>query len=81
MVSSMLDIYMSSISNKMNTVMKMLTIITIIFIPLAFVAGIYGMNFEHMSELKWKWAYTGAWIIMAVIIVIMLTYLRRKKWL
>lgn len=81
MVSGMLDIYLSSISNKMNTVMKVLTIIATIFIPLTFVAGIYGMNFEHMPELKWKWAYPGVWIIMLVITVIMLTYFRRKKWL
>ena len=81
MVSGMLDIYMSSISNKMNAVMKVLTIIATIFIPLTFVAGIYGMNFEHMPELKWKWAYGGVWVIMAVITLIMLTYFRRKKWL
>jgi magnesium transporter len=81
MVSGMLDIYLSSISNKMNAVMKVLTIIATIFIPLTFVAGIYGMNFEHMPELKWKWAYPGVWVVMLVITVIMLTYFRRKKWL
>jgi len=81
MVSGMLYIYMSSISNKMNAVMKVLTIIATIFIPLTFVAGIYGMNFEHMPELKWKWAYAGVWVIMAIITAIMLTYFRRKKWL
>ena len=81
MVSGMLDIYMSSISNKMNAVMKVLTIIATIFIPLTFVAGIYGMNFEHMPELKWKWAYAGVWVVMAVITITMLTYFRRKKWL
>jgi len=79
MVSGMLDIYLSSISNKMNVIMKVPTIIAAIFIPLTFVAGIYGMNFEHMPELKWKWAYVGVWIIMTVITVIMLTYFRRKK--
>lgn len=81
MVSGMLDIYLSSISNKMNTVMKVLTIIATIFIPLTFVAGIYGMNFEHMPELKWKWAYPGVWAIMLVITGVMLTYFRRKRWL
>jgi len=81
MVSGMLDIYLSSISNKMNAVMKVLTIIATIFIPLTFVAGIYGMNFEHMPELKWKWAYPGVWVVMLVITGIMLTYFRRKKWL
>ena len=80
MVSGMLDIYLSSISNKMNAVMKVLTIIATIFIPLTFVAGIYRMNFEHMPELKWRWAYPGVWIIMLVITLTMLAYFR-KKWL
>jgi magnesium transporter len=65
----------------MNAVMKVLTIIATIFIPLTFVAGIYGMNFEHMPELKWKWAYAGVWVIMLAITLIMLSYFRRKKWL
>ena len=57
MLSGLLDIYMSSVSNKMNEVMKVLTVFAAIFIPLTFIAGIYGMNFEYMPELKWKWAY------------------------
>ena len=81
MVSGMLDIYMSSISNKMNAVMKVLTIIATIFIPLTFVAGIYGMNFEYMPELKIRWAYSVVWLVMITIAVIMLFYFRRKKWL
>lgn len=81
MVSGMLDIYLSSISNKMNAVMKVLTIIATIFIPLTFVAGIYGMNFEYMPELKWKLGYAAVWCVMVSMAVVMLIYFRRKKWL
>jgi len=81
MVSGMLDIYLSSISNKMNEVMKVLTIIATIFIPLTFVAGIYGMNFEFMPELKWHWGYFAALLVMVAVAVIMVFYFRRKRWL
>jgi len=81
MASGMLDIYLSSISNKMNSVMKVLTIIATIFIPLTFVAGIYGMNFEHMPELKLVWAYPALWLVMIAIATVMLVYFRKKKWL
>ena len=81
MVSGLLDIYLSSLSNKMNAVMKVLTIIATLFIPLTFVAGIYGMNFEYMPELKLKWGYGAIWLVMITIAVIMLFYFRRKKWL
>jgi magnesium transporter len=81
MVSGMLDIYLSSISNRMNAVMKVLTIIATIFIPLTFIAGIYGMNFDHMPELKWRWAYPAVWGVMLVTGAVMLAYFRRKKWL
>jgi len=81
MVSGMLDIYLSSVSNRMNEVMKVLTIIATIFIPLTFVAGIYGMNFEYMPELKWKFGYYGVWMIMLVITGGMLYYFKKKKWL
>jgi magnesium transporter len=81
MVSGMLDIYLSSISNRMNAVMKVLTIIATIFIPLTFVAGIYGMNFEHMPELKWKWGYAAVCGVMVCTAVVMLICFRRKKWL
>jgi len=80
MVSGMLDIYLSSLSNKMNAVMKVLTIIATLFIPLTFVAGIYGMNFEYMPELKVRWGYGAVWLVMITIAVIMLFYFRRKKW-
>ncbi len=81
MVSGMVDMYMSSVSNRMNEVMKVLTIIATIFIPLTFIAGIYGMNFEHMPELKWGWAYPTALAVMVLVAVVMLVFFRKKKWL
>ena len=80
-VSGMLDIYLSSVSNRMNSVMKVLTIIATIFIPLTFVAGIYGMNFANMPELAWRWGYPAVLLLMLVITVLMVLYFRRKKWL
>ena len=61
MAVGLLDIYLSSVCNRMNDVMKVLTIIATIFIPLTFIAGIYGMNFRHMPELGWQYGYAGAW--------------------
>lgn len=81
MVSGMLDTYLSSISNRMNEVMKVLTIFAAIFIPLTFVAGIYGMNFAFMPELGLKWGYFAALAVMASMAITMLIYFRRKKWL
>ena len=81
LLSGMLDLYLSSVSNKMNEVMKVLTIIATIFIPLTFIAGIYGMNFEYMPELGWKYAYFAVWLIMTVMGLGMLKYFRNKKWL
>ena len=80
MVSGLLDIYLSSISNKMNEVMKVLTIIATIFIPLTFVVGVYGMNFLYMPEIAWKYSYLVVWIVMIIIAIIMIIYFRRKKW-
>jgi len=80
-VSGILDVYLSSVSNKMNEVMKVLTIIATIFIPLTFIAGIYGMNFEFMPELKFHWAYPTLWLVMVAVFFSMLIYFRRKKWL
>jgi len=79
-VSGMLDLYLSSISNKMNAVMKVLTIIATIFIPLTFVAGIYGMNFKYMPELEWRWSYAIVWLVMIMIAAGMVIYFKRKKW-
>ena len=77
----MLDIYLSSVSNRMNEVMKVLTIIATIFIPLTFIAGIYGMNFQNMPELEWKLGYFMVLIIMVIIGLFMVAFFRRKKWL
>jgi len=81
MLSGMLDIYLSSISNKMNEIMKFLTIIGTIFIPLTFIVGIYGMNFEFMPELKWRYGYFIIIFGMSVVTVLMLFYFKKKKWL
>lgn len=81
MLSGMLDIYLSSISNRMNEVMKVLTIIATIFIPLTLITGIYGMNFKFMPELEHPWGYPMAYLIMFAISILMLAYFRRKKWL
>ncbi|MDY6931671.1 MAG: magnesium/cobalt transporter CorA [Halobacteriota archaeon] len=80
-ISGMLDTYLSVVSNKMNEVMKVLTIIATIFIPLTFIAGIYGMNFEYMPELGWYWGYFTVWFVMAIVAVLMVYYFRRKGWL
>lgn len=81
MLSGMLDIYLSSVSNRMNEVMKVLTIISTIFIPMTFIAGVYGMNFKYMPELEWKPGYHLTLGIMIAIAVGMLLYFHRKKWL
>jgi len=80
-VSGMHDTYLSSVSNRMNEVMKVLTIIATIFIPLTFLAGMYGMNFHHMPELAWRWAYPGIWAVMAAVTLGMVFYFRRRHWL
>jgi len=79
--SGILEIYLSSISNRMNEIMKILTLIATIFIPLTFIAGIYGMNFEWMPELKWRWGYAGFWVIIILTSVGLLSFFRKKKWI
>ena len=81
MVSGMMDVYLSSLSNRMNEVMKVLTIIATLFIPLTFIAGIYGMNFKYMPELEWHYGYGLVWLVMALLASLMLIYFRKKKWL
>ncbi|WMW23271.1 magnesium/cobalt transporter CorA [Methanolobus mangrovi] len=80
-LSGILDVYLSSVSNKMNEVMKILTIIATIFIPLTFLAGMYGMNFSYMPELGWKWGYPAVWTINILIFISMYMYFRKKNWL
>ena len=81
LVLSTQEIYMSSLSNRMNDIMKVLTIIATIFIPLMFIAGVYGMNFQFMPELAWRWGYFGALGAMAAVTVGMILYFKRKRWL
>jgi len=80
MMAGLLDVYLTSVSNRMNEVMKVLTIIATIFIPLSFVAGVYGMNFTRMPELSWKYGYFGALGVMGAIALAMLVYFKRKHW-
>jgi len=80
-LSGMLDTYLSLTSNRMNEVMKVLTIIATIFIPLTFIAGVYGMNFQHMPELAWKWGYPAVLGVMALVSVVMIIFFKRKKWI
>lgn len=79
-LSSMVDVYLSSLSNRMNDIMKILTIIATIFIPLTFIAGVYGMNFEYMPELEWRWGYPVAMTGMALIGISMFLYFKKKRW-
>jgi len=81
LTTGLMDMYMTSISNKMNEVMKVLTIIATIFIPLTFIAGIYGMNFENMPELQWEYGYFYALGAMGVIFIGMLFYFKKQNWL
>jgi len=81
MAAGMLEIYLSSVSNRMNAVMKVLTIIATIFIPLSFISGVYGMNFPNMPEIGWQYGYPAVLLLMLAITTVMLVYFRRKKWL
>lgn len=81
MIVGMLDVYLSSASNKLNEVMKVLTIISTLFIPLTFLAGVYGMNFKFFPELETEWMYPwGFWVLTIIIIVFMVFFFKRKKW-
>ena len=80
-LSGLIDIYLSSLSNKMNSIMKVLTVISTIFMPLTFIVGIYGMNFKNMPELQFPNGYYGVLLICVVIAGVMLFYFKRKKWL
>ena len=81
MAFGLMEIYMSNVSNRMNEVMKVLTIMASIFIPLTFLAGIYGMNFRNMPELEWEYGYYGILGLMLLIFILMLLYFRKKRWL
>ncbi|NNC69735.1 MAG: magnesium/cobalt transporter CorA [Flavobacteriaceae bacterium] len=81
MIWGLMDMYMTTISNKMNNIMKVLTIIATIFIPLTFIVGVYGMNFEFMPELSYKYGYFVVWAFMLIVFISLLIYFRIKKWL
>jgi magnesium transporter len=78
--TGLMETYLSMMSNKLNEVMKVLTVIATIFIPLTFIVGIYGMNFKYMPEIEWPWAYFALWGVMICVVLFMLFYFRRKKW-
>ena len=80
-LSGLMDLYHSEISSRMNKVMHVLTIIATIFIPLTFIAGIYGMNFDNMPELHWKYGYFFIWALMIIVVLVMIIYFRKKKWI
>jgi magnesium transporter len=80
MMSSMLEIYLSTVNNRLNEVMKLLTVISTIFIPLTFVTSIYGMNFHYLPEITWRWGYYMVWGIMLLMVTGMLTYFKKKRW-
>lgn len=81
MLSNLVELYLSATSNRLNEVMKMLTIIATVFMPLSFIAGIYGMNFEYMPELGWRWGYPAVLVLMLIVAVGLLYYFRRRGWL
>ncbi len=79
-LESSINLFFSVQGHRMNQVMKTLTVVATIFIPLTFIAGIYGMNFTNMPELNWKWGYLGVWLIIVAVFIGMLNYFKRKKW-
>ncbi|HHX59842.1 MAG TPA: magnesium/cobalt transporter CorA [Epulopiscium sp.] len=79
--TGILDTYLSSISNKTNDIMKVLTIYSTIFIPLTFIAGVYGMNFKYLPELNWKYGYISFWVISAIITGFLIRFFKKKEWL
>lgn len=74
------DTYLSAVSNRLNEIMKVLTIISTVFIPLTFLVGVYGMNFRHMPELEWHWGYPLVWLVMVIIAVAMMLQFKRRGW-
>jgi magnesium transporter len=81
MAVSLMEVHLSSISNRLNEVMRVLTVISTIFIPLTFLVGVYGMNFQHMPELAWRWSYPILWLLMIGIGCGMFVFFRRRGWI
>ncbi len=80
LTSSLMDIHINYMNTRMNEVMKVLAVISTIFMPLTFIVGVYGMNFDVMPELRWKFGYLEVWVLMTTIAVGMIYYFKRKKW-
>jgi magnesium transporter len=80
LLSGIQELYLSILSNRMNEIMKVLTIISTIFIPLTFMVGVYGMNFHYMPELAIPWAYPALWCVMILMAAGMIIFFRRKRW-
>jgi len=80
-ITGTLDVYLSSVSNRLNQVMKVLTVMSSIFIPLTFIVGVYGMNFQYMPELQWRWGYPAVWLFMLALTGVLLALFKRKKWM
>lgn len=81
MIAGLMDLYFSQMSNKMNNIIKVLTIISVIFMPLTFLVGVYGMNFDFMPELRWKYGYYSVWVLSIIITVVLLVFFRKKRWI
>jgi magnesium transporter len=81
LVASLMDLYLSQVGNRMNNVMKVLTVISVVFMPLTFIAGIYGMNFDNIPELHWHNGYYYVWVFMIFLVMGMLIYFKKKDWL
>lgn len=80
MITSIMELYHTEVSNRMNQVMQLLTVISTIFIPITFIAGIYGMNFDVIPELEWEYGYYYFWALVVILVLIMLYYFKKKKW-
>jgi magnesium transporter len=81
LLAGLLDLYLSNVSFRMNEVMKVLTLIATIFIPITFVVGLYGMNFKYFPELEWRWGYAFVWAVMIAMVAGLVGYFKKKKWL
>ena len=80
MLYDLLNIYHTSVTTRLNDIMRVLTIISVLFIPLTFIVGVYGTNFENFPEIRWKYGYFIMWSVMIIVTGFMLWYFRRKKW-
>ncbi|MDX1971347.1 MAG: magnesium/cobalt transporter CorA [Candidatus Sumerlaeia bacterium] len=80
-IATLTEIYLSTMSERMNQVIKRLTLVATIFIPLTFVVGVYGMNFDYMPELRWKYGYLAVWIAMITLVTAMLLYFKKRRWI